>query len=77
VNTSERIATMVHAFSDSERRDEVRRIAKDVERLEAVATAARRLEDILDRGGDVGDVQRALVGIRVALAALDEKGGGE
>jgi hypothetical protein len=68
MKASERIATMVHAFDDAGRKDEVRRLAESVAQLEAVAHAARTLVTWKDQLS-FGLNKRRLVD---ALAALDE-----
>jgi hypothetical protein len=65
---SERIATMVHAFDDAGRKDEVRRLAERVKRLEAVAKAAERIAG--PKLPSAGDWDM----LRLSLAALDSKG---
>lgn len=81
MKASDRIATMVHAFDDAERKHAVREIAERVKRLEAIATRAEQLvEDCYqteDGQATVVDPARRyqLKEALDELAALDEKGG--
>jgi hypothetical protein len=68
MKVSERISTMVHAFDDTGRKDEVRRLAEHVALLEAVVQKARGL-----RWVHPNDRARYEAEFDAAVAALDAK----